>query len=145
MDRKVGKYDSFKSMGFLYEKWVETRLRWAVGCIRNHSSYNLSSSLREHKCTRAFSLRMLHLKFLLHDFLLNFHATEDDSQPDCSRLLRQRSICHGELLLSVTLNADCGWAFFKCFPMLLLACSPGRSPSEGISLQLPGLVADILR
>lgn len=92
----------------LYEKRVETRLRRAVGWIRNHSSYNLPSSSREHKCTRAFSLRVLHLKFLLHVFLLNFHATEDDSQPDCSRLLRQRSICHGELLLSVTLKADCG-------------------------------------
>ncbi|XP_027879750.1 uncharacterized protein LOC114148577 isoform X2 [Xiphophorus couchianus] len=46
---------------------------------------------------------------------LSVLGSEDDSQPDCSRLLRQRSICHG------------------------------RNPSEGISLQLPGLVADILR
>lgn len=80
----------------------------AVRDIRDHCSCNLSFFVCEHKCTEAFSLRVLHFKILLHVFLLNFHAAEDDSQPDCSRLLRQRSICHGELLLSVTLKADCG-------------------------------------
>ncbi len=62
----------------------------------------------------------------------HFHCTENDSQPDCSRLLRQRSICHGELLSSKHTHRGClGW-FVKMFPCAVLpSFTQGESHPEG--------------
>ena len=69
----------------------------------------------------------------------HFLCTEDDPQPDCRRLFRQRSICHGEFLLSVSLNAQIFFFFFydlevgeKCLSALFCpSFTQGESHPEG--------------
>lgn len=50
-------------------------------------------------------------------FVVNFLAAEDDSLLDCSSLLRQCSICYGELL-HFTLKAHLDLFFFFFSPTL---------------------------
>ena len=110
-------------------------------------------SLREYKCTGIFT-RVFRSGIRLHVSLSHFHCTEDDSQPDCSCLLWQCCICHGELLLPDSLNTHTHThththssfvgGLWRCFPVLFFLPHPGWVTSRGIALQLSGLVANVL-
>lgn len=63
----------------------------------------LSQSEAKHTDEYFFSLNMLEEDLFLNLCLI-FNYTEDDSQPDCSCLLRQCSICYGEVAFQFLLN-----------------------------------------